>query len=121
MSLPVWPATLPSPTVGGATYTPQDNSIRTQMVAGAAKVRRRFTAVPEMVQFTIRLTSLAQVQTLDAFVATTLKDVLPFNWKNFRAPSLPVAVYRFVRRPTYTAVDGGYRMWDAQVELELLP
>lgn len=116
-----YPSTLPSPRVGGATYTPQDNSIRTQMVAGAAKVRRRFTAVPEMVQLTILLTSLEQVQTLDTFVIGTLKDTLPFTWKNFRLPGFPPAVYRFVRRPIYVAVDGGVQMWDAALELEMIP
>lgn len=115
-----WPQTLPAPLVDGASYAPQENTIRTQMAAGAAKMRRRFTAVSEIFDFTLRLTD-AQVDTLDAFVVGTLKDVLPFTWVNFRLPGSPAASYRFVQRPVYTAVPGAYKMWDAQIQLERLP
>lgn len=115
-----WPTTLPEPLVDAASYTPQDNAIRTQMAAGTAKVRRRFTAVPEDVSFTLRL-STAQVDVLDAFVIVTLKDVLPFTWKNFRKVGFPVCQYRFVRRPKYTAAPKGPDLWDAAIDLELLP
>lgn len=98
-----WPASLPPPLVNGAGYTPQENTIRTQMVAGAAKMRRRFTAVPEMFAFTLRLTR-AQVDTLDAFVVGTLKDVLPFDWQNFRRPP---ATQPPVQLPASTSTTGG--------------
>lgn len=107
--------------IDGASYTAQENTIRTSMAAGTHKMRRRYTSVPEMVTFTLRLTSLAQVQALETFVTVTLKDVLPFNWKNFRLPGYPPAVYRFVKRPSYAAVSGAFQVWDAILELEMLP
>ncbi|MEJ7807149.1 MAG: hypothetical protein WKG03_14650 [Telluria sp.] len=116
-----FPVSLPSPMIDGASYTAQENTIRTSMAAGTHKMRRRYTSVPEIVTFTIRCTSLEQVQTLETFVVGTLKDVLPFNWKNFRLPGYPVAVYRFVKRPSYSAVSGAFQVWDCQLELEMLP
>lgn len=95
------------------------NIIRTQMDAGVAKTRRRFTAVPEVVTFTLLL-SPAQVQTLQDFVAITLKDVLPFDWKELRKPNDETPVtFRFLSRPRFTPseVEG---LWRADIELELL-
>lgn len=43
MSIPAFPAVLPAPTVGGYSYKPQENVIRTDMEAGPARQRRRFT------------------------------------------------------------------------------
>lgn len=116
--LSLWPVSIPCPLYDGAAYTPQQNLIRSSM-DGGAKHRRRFTSVPSDCTFTLRLTE-AQVQTLDDFVAVTLKDVLPFKWKDFRRPDGPtnVVVYRFKSRPSYTPVGPGY--WDAAIELEML-
>lgn len=99
----VWPASLPVPLVDGASYTPQENSVRTQMAAGTAKVRRRFTGVVEQVSFTLRVNA-TQVGTLDTFVVVTLKDVLTFNWRNFRRPS---ATAPPVQSAATTATTGG--------------
>jgi hypothetical protein len=115
-----WPASLPMPQMAGCSYAPQPNSIRTQMEAGVAKARRRFTAVPETVSFTLML-DRAQVQTLEDFVSITLQDTLPFIWKEFRKPDdgSNTAVYRLTKRPSYQPVGSGIH-WYASLELELL-
>jgi hypothetical protein len=60
----------------------------------------------------------AQVAILDQFVRVTLKDVLPFNWKDFRTNA--PRQYRFKSRPVLAKVEAvGY--WQASLELELLP
>jgi hypothetical protein len=116
---PGWPVSLPPPLVAGISYSSAPNVIRSQMDAGAAKVRRRFTAVPETVAFSLVLTE-AQVQVLQDFVEITLSDVLPFDWIDFRKPSGTAVTYRFTKRPAYTPRDQTGRYWTAQVELEQL-
>ena len=115
-----WPASLPVPLVEGVSYSSQDNIIRSQMDAGVAKIRRRYTAVPEDVSFQLLLT-LAQLQTLVDFHDITLKGVLPFDWIEFRKPEADwgtLVTYRFKSRPTFAPVHGA--LWRATLELELL-
>lgn len=90
------------------------------MGAGAAKTRRRYTAVPSDVTYRL-LCDRAQVQTLDDFVAITLADVLPFTWKDFRKPDGPenVVVYRFKKRPAFEDAPAA-GLWYATLELEML-
>lgn len=45
----VWPSTLPLPTVQGYSVQPEDAILRTEMEAGLARQRRRFTNVPTKV------------------------------------------------------------------------
>lgn len=113
-----WPATLPCLQMSGASYTPQDNLIRSEVAAGVAKVRRRFSAVAETFSARV-LVNKAQVETLDTFVKVTLKDALPFDMKNYRLPGYPTRSYRFVRRPSYVPV--AFDLWEASLELEMLP
>lgn len=108
---------LPSPVVEACSYAPQQNSIRTQMDAGAAKMRRRFTRVPEDVTFSLMLTR-PQVFILTDFIEATLKDVLPFDWIEFRHPGKSPATYRFKSRPKMTPVTP--TLWRVELELELL-
>ena len=94
--------------------------IRSQMDAGVAKTRRRWTNPPCDVNLRIEC-SKAQVPTLEDFVAITLADVLPFQWIDWRKPDGPenVAVYRFKKRPTFEH-SGAPGYWFASLELELL-
>ena len=41
-----WPSRLPLPTFDGMSVEPQDACLRTEMEAGPARTRRRFTQVP---------------------------------------------------------------------------
>lgn len=49
MQIITWPTTLPLPTVEGYSVSPGDAIIRTEMDAGLARQRRRFTNVPTKV------------------------------------------------------------------------
>lgn len=117
-----WPTTLPTPIASSVSYKPQkNNTIRTDFPAGVDKVRRRFTAVAE--DFTGRiLVNQTQINILDDFHKLTLKEVLPFNWSDFRRPIGPanVRVYRFKAQPEYSRSDVPGE-WFADLSLEMLP
>lgn len=117
MANPTWPTTLPQPVLDSISYTPLNNTIRSQMDAGPAKMRRRFTAAGEDVTLVLMLTA-EQKADLDTFIRVTLKDVLPFDWYEFRAAEQTVATYRFRQRPAYTPWGPDY--WQATLNLDLL-
>ncbi|MFN8728100.1 MAG: hypothetical protein ACK5XB_21435 [Rhodospirillales bacterium] len=81
MSNLVWPSSLPQrPTVGGYQERFAETVLRTAMDAGAAKLRRRFTAAPRQIELTFRMTA-AQVAVLRSFYEeTTGGGALPFDW-----------------------------------------
>jgi hypothetical protein len=118
MSNPTWPTTLPaSPNDQGMGYSPLvDPILTTQMETGAPKRRRRFTSVPDMFTCTMTLTK-TQVPLLQAFVITTLADVGPFDWKDFRDDS--AATYVFNKRPVYSLAAPG--VWIATLDLQKVP
>lgn len=119
MPNPTWPASLPIPSDEGASYAPMmENVITSQVETGAPKRRRRFTAMPQTFTCSLVLTG-PQCATLDAFVTTTLQDVLPFDWKDFRSGA--AATYVFNKRPTYTFVAPGAGLWRATIELMKKP
>lgn len=118
MPNPTWPTSLPNPIVESCSYTPRENVIRTQMDAGVAKTRRRFTNVPEDVVFPLPPLDRAQLQTLLDFHDVTLKTVLPFDWRDFRKPDLTLVTYRFKARPSHSPIGGG--LWRVSLQLELL-
>jgi hypothetical protein len=66
-----WPGTLPSPISDGYQEIMADNSIRTQMEVGVAKVRKRSTAAPVKFQLAYNMTA-TQVITLKTFFNTTI-------------------------------------------------
>lgn len=113
--MPTWPPSLPQqPLVDGLQETLPDVALRTQMDAGADKVRRRHTAAvrPLTVAF---LLDGAQSETLDAFYADNA--ALPFDWEH---PRTGAAIsLRFVGPPRFTA--HGSSRWRAELSLEVLP
>lgn len=50
-----WPSTLPPPLLAGYSLETGDNTIRTDMDTGPARVRRRSTAAPDTVGFSVLL------------------------------------------------------------------
>ena len=119
MANPVWPSTLPAPLNDSGQYLPLvENVITTQMESGAPKRRRRFTAVPEAYTGTLLLSG-AQCATLSAFVETTLKDVLPFDWIDFRTGA--ATSYVFQKRPSFERVAGSAGYWRVSIDLMKKP
>ena len=110
-----WPDSLPKITSDTFAYAPLvDNVIESSVETGAPKRRRRFTYVPETLTGTLLLTG-AQCATLRDFVATTLQDVLPFDWIDLRDRS--AASYIFQKRPGYKQVVSGVDFWQVSLEL----
>ncbi len=118
--MPAWPATLPDePLLAGYRERAPKTALRTEMDAGPAKQRNRFTAGVRPFGFTMDLTR-AQVDTLDAFFITTLEGgTLAFDWTHPR--TLAAVSFRFVaiETPEYTAVS--QQDWRARLKLEILP
>lgn len=111
-----WPSSIPGPLVDGIQYVSQSNVIRSEF-PGGSKARRQFTRVHEEVSFQLLLTS-AGTQVLHDFCAITCADVLPFQWVEFRDPSMRPATYAFRSRPTFRPA-GTNMLWIAEIQLEL--
>lgn len=112
----IWPATLPAPLADtGTNYGAPTNVIETAMEGGPAKIRRRYTAVELPFACSLKL-SAAQLATLEAFYYTTLQQVLPFDWTDFRTSA--AATYRF-GKDGYTAsyIAGQVGRWQVSMKL----
>lgn len=113
----IWPDTLPqSPLADGYGETAPDNTVRTEMEQGPAKIRRRGTAAVRKLRFALLLDA-AQVETLDDFYAETLAGgALAFTFPQPRGDG--TVQCRFVKPPEYGAAGKAFR---AAMELEVLP
>jgi hypothetical protein len=118
MANAVWPGSLPQRVLTNGYVERAPKSVtRTQMDAGIAKTRRRFTAAPSLVDVQFRMTS-AQVDTLLAFHDVTLGGgALPFDWLHPRTQVS--ATWRFVEEPNVSPITA---VWFAvSCKLEKLP
>lgn len=113
-----WPASLPQrPLLGPTTENPGDTRIRSEMAAGVAKVRSRYTARIVRLAAVYRMTN-AQAATFDTFYATTLNNgVLSFTIPHPRTGD-SVSV-RIVDEPRYA--DVSKNALDVSLTLEVLP
>lgn len=121
MDLYDWPEELPQEafTESGPTYNSTDNTIRSSVTTGPAKLRRRFTAVPADVTATMEMCE-TEVAILEDFVKNTLGEVNPFNWIKFHTGE--PARYRFKAgwssvKLTWYAGD----VWTVSLDMEMLP
>lgn len=119
MANATWPSTLPPPQADNSTaYDGVSNVVRSDTDAGVAKVRRRFTAVAQPFNCTLKLTQ-AQWATLQAFYRDTLQDALPFDWVDWRSGE--AATYRFIQRPGAQYIKGSVHRWQVTLQLEVMP
>ena len=124
MANPDWTATsLPQYSLlSGYTEAPPDLTIRTQMDHGAAKVRRRFTAGPEVVVVPLWLTD-AQVDELKDFYSDAVEGAgsfggtAVFDWVHPRTGD--AAEMRFLGPPTFTPTTTD--LFRCALKLEILP
>lgn len=117
--MPSWPATLPQHVLEqGYSEKLEDQTIETQVDAGIAKIRRRYTSANQLFQVTIQMTN-AQAQTFETFYRDTLQGgVLSFDWVHPRYRT--AASFRFRRPPPqYQSVGSEYVQ--ASMVLEKLP
>jgi hypothetical protein len=120
-----WPATLPdSFEVDSYNEAEADSLIRSQVDAGPAKVRRRFSGNVRPVQGRMTLTS-EQLNTLRTFFRTTLAmGALPFDWHEHLPDGVDngtAATFRFVEKPKYAPKDTGGPYYTVDLSLEILP
>jgi hypothetical protein len=118
MTAITWPPGLPQDVLReGYAERPAKTAIRTEMEAGPAKVRRRFSAGVRPLSIAVELTR-AQAGTLLAFFADTLEGgALPFEWAHPRSGE--AVRLRFVEEPEVTPLAPD--TWRAALRLEILP
>lgn len=118
MSVPSWPTTLPQQLfVNGYSQSFAETTIKSDMDAGPAKVRRRFTAGVEPVSGTMLLTETQLGYLRTFFVDTLLGGSLRFSWTKPPAHSTACEM-RFTAPPSWTKVEGDY---EVNLSLEVLP
>lgn len=119
MSVPVWPAELPQQLfVNGYSQSFAETTIKSEMDAGPAKVRRRFTAGIEPISGKMVMTA-AQLTMLETFYNTTLLGgSLRFSWTKPPAHTAACEM-RFTESPSWTAVEP--EVYEVSLSLEILP
>jgi len=120
MPNPLWPSTLPAPqAVSSTAYGAPNNVIETQVESGAPKRRRRFTSVEIPFTCTLKLTQ-TQHATLETFYYTTLQQVLPFDWTDFRTGA--TATYHFTKDGYQSSyIEGSIDRWLVTLSLARQP
>lgn len=101
-----WPVSLPTYVQeGGYQERFQDQTVESQMDAGPAKIRRRFTKAIRFIGVQLLMTS-SQVGDFETFWQTTCKGgSLPFDWVHPRTRS--ATTFRFRNpAPTFSTVGG---------------
>jgi len=122
--MPAYPASLPQKAFMSATDERQTATIRSNMEAGAPKVRKLFTAAVRNLKVKMILTG-TQRATFDTFFITTIGE----GSGSFTIPD-PVddstITVRFRKPPSWSYVEGSgssasNRLWSSTYELEVLP
>jgi len=117
-----WPASLPQDAFVSLNVKKQDGRIRTQMDAGPPKMRRKYTAVREIVNHSMIMDG-ADKKTLDNFWENNLNGgVERFDWSD---PTTDNTVeFRFVEPYGAKLLSGGdsdSRQWEISMTLEIMP
>lgn len=115
--MPTWPATLPQkPLEAGYTPEPQDANLRSSMDTGPDKVRRRYTAVPEFLPCSFRLTQ-AQRDTFMTFWRETIqRGAVAYDWTH---PEFDTAISCRIKGVPKRSVRGVYTL--ISLTIEVLP
>ena len=113
-----WPATVPTDVLQGSySESPPDNLLRSSMDTGPDKVRRRSTAGPRPISWTILMTT-TELGYFETFYVTTLVGgSLTFNFTMPRTGSS--GELRFTSPPQYLPVGGVY--WEVRMQVEEMP
>jgi len=116
-----WPTTLPQEMlVDGYNRTAANGILRSDMDAGPAKVRRRFTSAPQVIAGSIFVTA-AQLALFKTFYNTTsLGGSLRFDWVDPDNGTTAVEM-RFAAPPTWAPQGGSEEYWVIEMALEVLP
>jgi len=118
-----WPAELPQRLSADSSAQDDESRAITDMDAGPASVRNRFTAITQTVKGSMVLTG-AQLETFYTFFRTTIRQgSLSFTWIH---PFTEEAVtIRFKNKPEWKcikpATNTDERLYQASFELEIQP
>ena len=119
--MPNWPSSLPALQWVGYQETLPDGTLRTQMDAGPAKVRRRFTAAVRPVKGQIS-TNEAGVAALESFYLVDCNGgATSFVWSLARAGGPQNVNFRFTKPPVISPAADGNGRYLVALELEILP
>lgn len=118
-----WPAQLPTTQFMGVSTQDDESRLITQMDAGPATMRNRYTAVTKTISTAMILTG-EQLEIFNVFMRTTLSNgALAFTWTDPESDSS--VSFRFKTKPRWQCVrpnpDPDLRLWQATLELEILP
>ncbi len=106
----------------GVTVQDDDSRLITQMDTGPSSIRRRFTAITQTVSPPIILTG-AQKKSFDSWFRYTINGgTSSFQWIHPVDDS--TVSYRFKKNPQFKLIRSGAsdnRLWQAVLELEILP
>jgi len=116
-----WPGTLPNPLASGYSLAPMDQTIRTDMEVGSARVRRRSAQRVDTVSLSWRLTD-AQLATYRAWFEDSSTGIS--GGASWFTISLPVGdtgydskTVRFIGTPSVDALPGLNWQLSGQVEV----
>ena len=118
-----WPATLPQRLSSDASVQDDESCARTNMDAGPASVRNRFTAITQTTKGSMVLTG-AQLVIFNTFFRTTIKHgSLSFSW--IHPQTEETATIRFKSKPEWKCIkpspNTNERLYQASLELEVQP
>lgn len=116
--MPAWPASLPQrPDVSGYSEKPQSQVTRSEMDAGPAKSRRRFTAGTTDLAWAAVITG-AQIATLESFYDSDIAaGALPFDMPH---PRTGDTITVRMKSPYSLSALGGTR-YKLEMTIEVLP
>jgi len=115
-----WPSNFPEPLLEGYGFKPDENVIRTDFEAGAARQRRRFTAIGKRVRAAFLFDSDALMDTFREFWRDDIEDGAA--WFEMGLPlgaGLTTLGVRFVG--VYEAHPLGGGLWRVSGEIETEP
>ena len=114
----VWPESLPQ-NFSAADYTDTlaDNTVRSEMDSGPAKVRRVSTSKPSTLSGTMVMTT-AQWNEFVAFRRDTLREVLSFEFPNPEDDGETTLIVRLTSAPSRTQWVPG--VWRVNLQMEVL-
>jgi len=117
MTIPTWPTTLPNLEIGGFSIAGASNLLRSNMDAGPAKQRRRFTWGPRPVTGRVTLDDTQMTAFLTFYRNSLLDGAVRFEWTDPITGA--TAEFRFTSR--YEATKRGARLFSVELPLEILP
>lgn len=120
----LWPTTLPSAVqVSDLQITAPDMVLRSEVDTGPAMLRRRFTAAPELISGSLKVTRAQLAIFRTFYVATLGGGAIPFEW--FHPQTRVIMDFRFRSQPSWRPYaprqSDQSDYWTVSLDLETVP